>query len=149
MTPTGDTFAGGQRFDVLQKGRKASDDFPPIKIVADFAKRVERNTGFLRTRGPDVGDYFLRLEFTLQRRENPPLQIVERRHRHIGYLRGHVRLAARIQAASPHVADPQREQPFGRKQNVPFRSGLLREKLAVLPHRITLRHFERRPEFVV
>ena len=144
-----DTFAAGQRLHVFEKGRETPDDFPAVKILGHFVKCFQRHAGFPGARFPKVRRDFLRRELVFQRDEDAPLQTIQRRDCHLGDVGRHVGFAPRRRAAAPHVTDAEREQSFGRKQYELPGAGLPREKLAMFPQRITLRHFERRPELEV
>src|SRR6185437_9394175 len=69
-----DTLSARQRLDVLEEGRKAPDDLAPVEILRHFKKSFQRNACLAGAPAPGVGPDFPGLEFTLQRRQNPPLQ---------------------------------------------------------------------------
>ena len=75
-----DADTASRRFNVFKKGRESADDFSPVERFGNFAKLIERQTGFSRASIPWRRLDFFRREFTFQREENFPFLIIKRGH---------------------------------------------------------------------
>ena len=135
--------------DVFEKGREPPDDFSRVQFVGHAIKFFQRNASFIRARRPWRRLNFVRPEFTLQREQHFPLQFAEINHLHRNHPGRLGRFASRLNRFAANMAHTEREDPSGRHDTKMFCANFSCEQICMLPQRKSMRHFQRRPKFVI
>src|SRR3954471_18824976 len=134
---------------MLEESREAANYFSFVEIFGDLQKGLEGHACLGGPWSPNIRHEFCGFEFTLERAENAPLQIIEPGNSYLGNLGELLAPRAGFHAAAAGVPHAEGEQAFGGHEAKMFCADLVGQERAMLVHRIPLRDLESSPELVI
>ena len=145
----GDALAAGCFLDVLEECREAPKQLSLMERLRHAAELIERDSGLLGARVPQVRLDLVRPELAFERGEDAPFEVIQLDDVRVHQFGQVVRLRSRLHAAPPRVSDAEDEERFGGHDAIGLCVDTGREEVTVLLQREALRDLQRRPEAVL